>query len=154
MVDYPKLVKAWLDMPINEREGVVYRYDGNSLFTDPAFIQEYKKQQNENTKRKYYYLVTFTLKPGADEDAAHAYVLRVPERSPLQIIRCDYVKELTKKGVTHWHMSVETTKALKTDRFSYYAQKFGHVDVDKNRAQIYDEMVEYMTKTNKIKKLK
>lgn len=153
MLDYKKYANEWLGFNEHDRLQVFER-EGTKLFIDSQFLKVLQKVMKEQEKKKYFYLLTFTLKPEADADKAEAYIRRVPERAPLQVTRCDLVKEHTKKGVAHWHMSVITTKALKKDRFSYYAQKFGHLDISKNKAQIYDEMLEYMTKEEVIESLK
>lgn len=152
-MNYKQYALEWLSFEKDQRLEV-YEREGSSLFLDPQFLKVLQRTMKEQEKKKYYYLITFTLKPGADPDKAEAYIRRVPERSPLQVTRCDLVKEYTKKGVAHWHMSVITTKALKKDRFSYYAQKFGTLDISKNKAQQYDEMLEYMTKDEIIESLK
>lgn len=154
MMNYTQYAEEWLQLAHNERLDEPFVREGSHMFLDTQFLKTLQKVMKDREKKKYYYMLTFTLKEGSSSEKAHEYILRVPERKPLQVIRCDYVNEKTKKGVDHWHMSLITTKALKKDRFSYYEQKFGHLDISKNKAQQYDEMVEYMTKSDEIIKLK
>ncbi len=145
-------IDEWMQMDSEQREFI--DEDHLHWFANTEFLTLLKKRIKDAERKKYYYLLTFTLKPGADAVKAKEYVIRIPERTPLQIIRCDYVEELTKNGVQHWHMSIVTTKALKKDRLQYYAQKYGAFDISKNKAQQYDEMLEYMAKTHVIVNLR
>lgn len=109
-----------------------------------------------NDLKKHIYMVTFTLKPcmvDAWKDA-EKLIIDQSDRTALKIIEFQYVREKTKKGVYHWHALIVTSKPLKKDRFNYYIQKYGNVDIAKNKAQQTSEILNYLTKTGNLISLK
>lgn len=132
---------------------VVYSTEALALALADGFHRRLKAHLKKLQKKKYYYMLTFTLRDSTqDEDEVELYIIKQSKRTALQIDEFHHVKEYTKKGVAHWHVAIVTTKPLKKDRFNYYIQKFGTLDISKNKAQNIDEMLNYMTKTNNIKK--
>lgn len=115
------------------------------------FHKSFTKYLKNTTSRRYYYMLTFTIdatKGNTEEfySAAEKIVKETAERSALQLLQFQYVKELTKKGIPHWHALVVTKKPLKKDRFNYYIKKFGNIDISKNRAQQSTEILNYISK--------
>lgn len=110
----------------------------------------------DKAKDTYKYLVTFTLKPDAVEDAdkAELYIHSQADREMLKICAMSYVKELTKAGVPHFHAVIETSKPLKRNRFQYYEKLFGHVDISRTKGQTTQEALNYISKENHPIKLK
>lgn len=122
----------------------------NSLSSERC-INEYVKwlkQKDELSKQKnYYYLITFTLVDKDNESSAEAYIIRQTERSALKLQSYEYVKEYTKAGMPHWHVSAVTTKPLKKDRFHYYSKKYGSIDLSRSKAQHDFEALNYISKS-------
>lgn len=106
-------------------------------------------------KKKYYYMLTFTLKEDCKDDwkDAEEMVSGQVERDALKIIEWHQVKELTKQGIAHWHCAVITTKALARNRFQHYEKIYGHVDINKNKKGTITEALNYMSKIGTPKKL-
>lgn len=100
----------------------------------------------------YFYLVTFTLRPEIESsqyDEIESYIKKqFTERPSLKIKEAHIVRELTKKGVAHWHVSVKTSVPLKKDRFHYYVKKYGQIDISKNKAQNLEDGKNYISKSN------
>ncbi len=107
-----------------------------------------KKSDNKN--KRYYYLITFTLSDDniVDSKLIKQYIISRLRGSALQIEKCHLVEELTQKGTPHWHASVISKKYISKDRFKYYVNKFGYIDISKNHSQNYDTMLKYITKSN------
>lgn len=102
-------------------------------------------------QKYYYYLVTFTLKPGlADQaDSIEAYIKKqFVDRTSLGVKESYIVRELTKNNMPHWHVSVKTDRPLKKDRFHYYTKKYGQIDISKNKAQNLEDGKNYISKSN------
>lgn len=117
----------------------------------PDNMRQYFIQEDKKKKLKYYcYLVTFTLSPKNTTSAeiVEEYIRSQFLRAPLKVTEAHMTKELTKKGVPHWHVSVKTTLPLKKDRFNYYIQKYGAIDISKSRAQNLEEGINYINKSN------
>ncbi len=119
---------------------------------DSKWLTDFYKFSDRLKGTKYNYMITFTLRPDIPykeiEDSIEQYIVRQFKRAPLQILRSHYVKEYTKAGVPHWHVAVETTKCLKTDRFNYYKKLYGHVDISASRHKNYDILLNYLAKDN------
>ncbi len=123
-------------------------------YNEKDFVKRFKMACNKNEKKKYYYMITFTLKRDfCDYKNIEAFIKTQAFRSALQIEKASIVRELTKNGRPHWHMSVVTTKLLKKDRFTYYQKHYGNIDISKNRHNTGSEMLEYMCKSNTIEDL-
>lgn len=100
---------------------------------------------------QYYYLVTFTLRPEAvprAEEAEKYIKKQFKERLSLGVRESYIVRELTKLGVPHWHVSVRTSKPLKKDRFHYYEKLYGKIDISKNRHKNLEDGKNYLAKSN------
>ncbi len=101
-------------------------------------------------KRYYFYLITFTLKPSVrGEEIVEKYIYSQARRSALRIKEAHIVKERTKKGVAHWHMSVQSDKFIAKNRFNYYVQNYGSIDISKTKCQSISESLNYINKDNK-----
>lgn len=113
-------------------------------------FKAYFDEQDKLANIKYYhYLVTFTLKPTIPKsqwDSIEDYIKNQFKREPLKIHEAHITREYTKKLVAHWHVSVTTTKPLKKDRFNYYIQQYGNIDISKSKAQNLEEGLNYINK--------
>lgn len=98
----------------------------------------------------YRYLITFTIKEpeNHDPDKIEKYIKDQFLRSALQVNEAYMVRELTKKDVPHWHVACETTKYLPKDRFHYYTQKYGNIDISKTKSQTLKYAINYISKDN------
>ena len=107
------------------------------------------------SKKDYIYMITFTLKPSYDgpDEEVELFIEAQAERKALNIKKFVYVKEKTKKGVSHWHALVVTDKCLKKDRFNYYIKKYGNIDISRNKAQTDQEILNYLSKSGTPKQL-
>ncbi len=116
------------------------------------FRNELVRQVKDKEKKKYYYLITFTLKAKPseeDEKKIEKYILSQMKRKALRISKADYVKEYTKEGVAHWHIAVEAGKYIAKNRFNYYIKQYGYIDISKTKIQSRSEMLNYINKTDK-----
>lgn len=100
-------------------------------------------------RKSYFYLVTFTIRdeciPQADE--IELYIKKQFKNRPaLQVVTAHIAREFTKRGVPHWHVQVETSIPLCKDRFDYYVQLYGQVDVSKTRSQNPQKTLDYISK--------
>ncbi len=128
-----------------------------------AFVMHYKRvvtlvknarKKTESAKgRRYTYLLTFTIrKEHVDtkslRDEILAYISKQFLRKPLNVLKAHIVEEDTKAGRPHWHVSVETSKGLKLDRFNYYKQKYGYVHrTEASKHNNYESALNYLAKT-------
>ncbi len=120
-----------------------------------AFHAEFKKQLKEINVKKFYYLLTFTLRKDPDnEREIEKYILGQVLRPALRIKTAHYVKEYTKAGRPHWHVAVESTKYIARNRFNYYENKFGNIDISKNHGNTLEEMMNYINKEQPSIKIK
>lgn len=120
------------------------------LTNHPKILSAYVARKDV---KKYRYLCTFTLKPSLPAkdilDEVESYIVKQFRRKPLQIVSAHIVKEGDgDKLHHHWHVAVETKVPLKKDRFNYYQQKYGFVDIDKTKAQNLEETLNYISKSN------
>lgn len=134
-----------------------YLIEARSQMFRMAFDNEFKRQLKDLDIKKYYYLITFTLKVDPtleEEEEIEKYVISQFQRAALKIKEAYYVKEKTKKERTHWHVAVVSYRYIAKNRFNYYAQKYGHVDVSKNHCQTKEEMLNYINKVHESVKIK
>jgi len=107
----------------------------------------------------YYYLVTFTLKEELHRpdlnyrsnhfDPIENYIQKqFTDRPSLGTKEAYVVREATKKGTPHWHVSVKTDRPLKKDRFHYFTQKYGQIDISKNKAQNLEDGKNYIAESD------
>lgn len=107
------------------------------------------KRKSISTEKRYRYMLTFTLKPNAlnQADDAEKWIRQQAERKEtLSLAYYAISKEHTKKGVPHWHVVVEALKPLKKDRFHYYTKKYGFIDFSRTKAQTTQEALNYISK--------
>lgn len=125
-------------------------------YTEKDFTKSFKQSVNKLERKKYYYMITFTLAKDYTEKEykeIEKFIETQAFRPALQIEKASIVKELTKRGRPHWHMSIVSTKIIKKDRFNYYANLYGTIDISKNRHNNDSEMMNYMSKSAIIKPL-
>lgn len=133
-------------------EQVQYFIDNGTYLTPKAFRQYFK----EISEKNYYYLITFTLKPGMESSSekAEQYIKAQFTNRPALGVQEAYIsKEQTKKGVDHWHVSVRTSKSLAKNRFNYYTKIYGHIDISKNKCQNLEDSINYISKQVKPEQL-
>lgn len=112
--------------------------------------KQYNKSLKSKDAKKYIYMITFTLSEENKDkgDEALEYIRNQAQRKALRIMHYEYAEELTKKGVRHWHLVIQTERPLKKDRFNYYIAKYGNIDFSSTKAQILDNALNYINKTN------
>lgn len=115
---------------------------------NPDNVEAYFSYLTFKEKKKYIYMLTFTLKPEAVGKAKEAedFVRAQADRKALGITSYSYVKELTKAGVPHFHAVIETEIPLKKNRFQYYEKIYGKVDFSRTKGQTNQEALEYISK--------
>ncbi len=120
-------------------------------YGEKDFVKRFKVSTHKIEKKKYYYLITFTLRKDRDDiENVEAFIKTQAFRPALQIIKASFVRELTKGGRPHWHMAVISTKIIKKDRFNYYQKHYGNIDISKNKHNTTVDMLDYMCKSNTI----
>lgn len=144
----------------NDREKLFGMIKHNPYNTR-LFHKEFKKYRDS---KRYFYLVTFTLnekyhklynKNISEERAVEieSYICSQFQREPLQVQQAHIVREKTKKGLYHWHVSVETSKYLAKNRFNYYIKTIGFVDISKSKCQTIHESLNYINKSGTSKQI-
>lgn len=147
-----------------EKQYAQHIIDGNLTLASEYYAKHYhrmdssyiKKYLNLQKAKKYYYLITFTLRKDMKHlaDEAEKYIKKqFTERPPLQIQEAYYVRELTKKGMPHWHVSVCSTTPIAKNRFQYYNKKYGFIDVSKSKQKTLTNGMEYLSKSATPEKL-
>lgn len=113
------------------------------------------KKIGKNHNKNYYYLITFTKREDIliEDESIEQYIIKQFQRKPLQITEAHIVKEKTKKGQSHWHVSVSAKKCLKKDRFNYYIKKYGYIDISKSRHNSLEEGINYINKVSQSKQI-
>jgi len=110
---------------------------------------EYRKRMHKKNKR-YYYLITFTLRPDIEEKEEKnifQYIIsQFEDRPPLQISEAYIVQERTKSDRAHWHVAVSSKVTLSKNMFHYYSSKYGFVDISKSRNNTLEESLKYISK--------
>lgn len=108
----------------------------------------------EKKNKKYWYMVTFTISPKLSQAGirrARSIVERLHLRQEsLNLVYLAYVEEKCKSGKPHWHVAMCATTCIKKNRFNSYIDKYGFVDVRKQRKKdiCETEMLRYMSKEN------
>lgn len=134
----------------------IVMHDAPSL---PLYVDRmagYSKWLKSHNK-SYVYLVTFTLKKEIWDkpdqiQKARELAMNIQSRAGLNIHKCEVREEKTKNGVPHWHASVLSRDPIYSNRFKYYVQHYGNVDVSKTKsksmttAQAYQYALDYTTK--------
>lgn len=122
----------------------VLRYGRSSLFWTMV-----KKFANKKTHKHYYYLITFTLKGDinpADWDIIEQFISSQATRPALRIIEWHQSRELTKKGVAHWHCAVKSENIICKDRFNTYLKRYGNIDISPTKSKTLTEGLNYINK--------
>ncbi len=147
-----ELVKQFLELSESDRtDYYVTKVINKCLMKE--FHKNFIKYCNIKDKqnKRYYYLITFTLSDDHkdyDPKVVNKYIISRLAGSGLQVEKAHLVQELTEQGRPHWHASVIAKKYISQDRFKYYVNKFGIVDISKNHSQNYDTMLKYISKSN------
>ncbi len=117
------------------------------------FHREFKKQLKSRDLKRYIYMATFTIDPSKHPEVTPELTNEITDfiesqakRTALRLKKFTYVQEEHKDGRPHWHVLIETTKALKKDRFNHFIKKYGNLDLAKNKAQQTDEIMNYISK--------
>lgn len=147
-----EIVERFLQVETQEEKTQIYLKEVYEKGVHEQFklAIKYNLKKRDKQNKKYYYLITFTLKPDVDvvDIIIENYIIQRLKRKALNIIKCGFVKEYTKNGVAHWHAAVISTKYISKDRFKYYEKLYGIVDIDKNYSQNYEFMNTYINKSN------
>jgi hypothetical protein len=101
-------------------------------------------------------MITFTKRDDCQysEEEIEQIIEKQAKRTALQIVEFSYVKEYTKKGIAHWHCYVKSKVSLAKDRFKYYSDKIGYVDISKSKSQNSQNIIDYMEKEKDAKIVK
>ncbi len=153
-----KIVKHFLGLINDEVRNRFYIHEVVEKSRMKEFHNEIKKQLafKDKLKQRYFYLITFTLNDenkDSDPKVIEKYIISRLQGSALQIEKAHLVQELTQQGRPHWHASIIAKKYISKDRFKYYVNKFGYIDISKNHSQNYDTMLKYITKSNIVKNI-
>ncbi len=106
--------------------------------------------RKDRKEKRYYYLITFTLSDEHKDDdpkTVRKYIIKRLAGKALQIEKAHIVEELTQQGRPHWHASIIAKKYISKDRFKYYENKYGFIDISKNHSKNYDTMLKYISKS-------
>lgn len=115
-----------------------------------AYLSWLKKRAKDN--KRYRYLVTFTLDPKKNElneelyKLVEDYIISLAGSIQYCPIHWAFVREYTKAGVAHWHVSIVSKTIVKQSYFKYYITKYGNVDVSTSRKNEEEYSLNYMAK--------
>lgn len=127
--------------------------DYQQIFAD--WLARYKMEGHRkmvSTTKKYfthyYYMITFTLADISNYESAKKYIMKQHKRSPLSMVYYAVAEEHTENGVPHWHCAVKSNVTIKKDRFQQYYQnnKYGFVDVSRNKGSNLESILTYISK--------
>ncbi len=110
------------------------------------FNKEFKKQLEQ-----YMYLLTFTRKPTCkkSEDDTQYYIKTILTNN-LSIIKACMSVEHCETGARHWHAAVIAKRKLtKKKDFGHYSKSYGFVDVNRNKTDNFNTMIDYISKESK-----
>lgn len=148
MINLEKIVTRYIEI-INDPDKSEERIN-IILSTDAKpFNKEFKRQIQEREKIDHYYMITFTLKPEIKKEEyeeIEKFILKQVRRPALKIKEAYYVKEYTKKNIPHWHISIKSKKTISKNRFNYYRNKFGNIDISKSNNNSLEESLNYINK--------
>lgn len=144
-----EICKTYIDLLKKGDKESAVDYYLNHISTITRNIEDYLRSTDEMC---YYYLVTFTLDPAKcndyDVEEIEDYVSKqFTDRPSLKVRECYISREFHESGKPHWHVSVKTGKPLKKDRFHYFTQKYGNIDISKNKAQNLQDGINYISKS-------
>lgn len=149
------IVKNFLALHSEPDKQEEYFYE--KIFKDcklKEFREELERQLKDKEKKKYIYMLTFTLRDKEDYAKAREYIYRQHLREQLKVMSYYVVEELTKKGMPHFHVAIQTEKPLKKNRFNYYSKLYGNIDLSRTKGQTVDSVLNYMSKCNEPEQLK
>jgi len=133
---------------------------GDNQTLELAFSAELKKQLKRGNQKEFIYMVTFTIDKKKVEDLSESkideieyYISSQKNRKALNLLKFSIVREQCKDGTPHWHALMISSKYLAKDRFNYYINKFGNIDISKNKSNCSQEIINYMSKSGTIKDL-
>lgn len=142
--------KQWMNMSKDERLNLTK--DQLRYFTDPEFTKILRKQIIDSERKKYMYMLTFTLDPKKNEitedleSTVSTLIENQSNRDALKITYFAYSKEYTKAKLPHWHVVIVTLKPLKKDRFQFYTKKYGNLDLSRTNGTTPLEALNYISK--------
>lgn len=134
------------------------------LFTDSQFqtvLRMIDDRRKEQRKKIHQYLVTFTIDPSKHPDVTEelenkivSYIETIPGRPALQLVACEYVRELHKSGRPHYHVKIRCYKTLRSDAFQTYEKAYGNVDISRSKCPEDEAHINaYLSKDNNPVKL-
>lgn len=143
-------IKHWHSLETtNEKEDYYFSKIMLNGQVSVSKMEEWHEQfkRYDPKEKSYLYLCTFTKKePSDDDDTIEEYIKKQFTRKPLKVKQAYIAKEKTANNVSHWHVAVETLKALKKDRFNYYIKKYGFVDISKSKGTNIETPLNYISK--------
>jgi len=145
-------MKLWLETPYDEAPERLQKLP----LLNRCFSKCLREYSVSSRVKLHIYMVTFTVRDDISDsafDECEELVISQSKRTALKLTKFAWVKEFTKREKPHWHCLMVSTKPLKKDRFKYYENKFGKVDIAKNKAQQYHEILNYMSKSNTVTEL-
>lgn len=138
----------------------------NALYSDSRWLQWMIKRMEEVKSKKpirtqkakeYRYLITFTLAPKNFANKSvkikeelyskiEAYIKGLATSKQYDATHWAVVRELTKAGNPHWHVSVVSNTWIKQSYFRYYERVYGRVDVSASKLPQKEYALNYMSK--------
>lgn len=150
--DEHKAVQEYIGMQFpNTRQAFIDLYLSSKKFKDTYW--KFTERKRKSKEALYKYLLTFTLRQElwADQEQigkAEQYIKDQINRDALGFVKFAYVQEIGKGGNPHFHVSCETTKPIKSNRFCQYEKVYGHVDVSRTKGKSSAESLNYISKQN------
>lgn len=152
MQDMLRFIDSWMKMTQSQREAMTI--DELRFFTNETFLKLLKQTINNSKKKKYIYMITFTIDPSKNTDQTKEdlesiideFVTKQANRKGLNIVFFAMTKEYTQQNMAHWHVVIQSTKTIKKDRFAYYSQTYGNVDISRTKGTTYTEALNYISK--------
>ncbi len=143
-----EIVKQFLETRDREEQEKIYIYAIGKSNGMAEFHSEIKKQVKNLSKKYYFYLITFTVREEEKKniDLIEEYIVSQMKRPALKIVFAEYVKEYTKKGMPHFHFAVKSERFIAKNRFNYYTQKYGFIDISKSTNKSLEESINYINK--------
>lgn len=150
-------VSRWRDPQL------LWAQDACQSLTQDEFFEALKlidKQRKTQAKKRYHYMVTYTIDPKKHPDITEDLIARIEryietqaDRTGLQVEESSYVRETHKNGRPHWHQKFIVTKSIRSDAFVQFTRAYGNVKIDLSHTNGKHIDI-YMEKEGTIKKLK
>lgn len=143
-------INAWMSMTDQQR--LHLSEDQIKYFSNENFLKRLKDKINGSQKKLYTYLITFTLDLNKNDlsdkliSDVTKYIKDQAKRAVLKILYYAFNQEVTKAGTAHWHAVVVTEKSLSKNRFQYYTQKYGYIDISRTKVTTHHEALNYISK--------